>query len=120
VVGRMLVEAGGGLGPLATASLLLLITIGLSVLLGGQTVAVILAPVAIAAARSIGADPRGMAMAVALGCSLGFLSPLAHPASMLVMGPGGYTTRDFFRLGAPLTAVSVLLSIAGLHWIWGL
>lgn len=120
VVGRMLVEAGGGLGPLATASLLLLITIGLSILLGGQTVAVILAPVAIAAARSIGADPRGMAMAVALGCSLGFLSPLAHPASMLVMGPGGYTTRDFFRLGAPLTAVSVLLSIAGLHWIWGL
>jgi di/tricarboxylate transporter len=61
-----------------------------------------------------------MAMAVALGCSLGFLSPLAHPASMLVMGPGGYTTRDFFRLGAPLTAASVVLAIAGLHWIWGL
>jgi len=119
-VGRALVEAGGGLGPLATSSMLLVITIGLSVLLGGQTVAVILAPVAIAAAQAIGADPRAMAMAAALGCSLGFLSPLAHPASMLVMGPGGYTTRDFFRLGAPLTAASVLLAIAGLHWIWGL
>jgi len=120
LLGRALVDASGGFGALATAAILLLITVALSVLLGGQTVAVILAPVAIAAASAIGADPRAMAMAVALGCSLGFLSPLTHPASMLVMGPGGYTTRDYFRLGAPLTAVSILVTLAGLHWIWGL
>jgi di/tricarboxylate transporter len=120
LLGGALVEVAGGSGPLVTAGFLLFITIALSVLLGGQTVAVILAPVAIAAARTVGADPRSMAMAVALGCSLGFLSPLTHPASMLVMGPGGYTTRDFLRLGAPLTAVSILVTLAGLHWIWGL
>ncbi len=119
-LGQSLVQAGGGFGALGTAAVLLLTTVALSTLLGGQTVAVILAPVAIAAARAIGADPRGMAMAVALGCSLGFLSPLTHPASMLVMGPGGYTTRDYFRLGAPLTALSILVTLAGLHWIWGL
>jgi di/tricarboxylate transporter len=120
LLGGALVEVAGGSGPLVTAGFLLFITIALSVLLGGQTVAVILAPVAIAAARTVGADPRSMAMAVALGCSLGFLSPLTHPASMLVMGPGGYTTRDFLRLGAPLTVVSILVTLAGLHWIWGL
>jgi di/tricarboxylate transporter len=120
LLGRGLVEAGGGYGALAASAVLLLITIALSILLGGQTVAVILAPVAIAAARTIGADPRAMAMVVALGCSLGFLSPLTHPASMLVMGPGGYTTRDYLRLGGPLTAVSIIVTLAGLHWIWGL
>jgi di/tricarboxylate transporter len=119
-LGRAIVDASGGSGPLATAAILLLITVALSILLGGQTVAVILAPVAIAAALAIGADPRAMAMGVAIGCSLGFLSPLTHPASMLVMGPGGYTTRDYFRLGAPLTALSILVTLAGLHWIWGL
>ena len=118
--GQLLNQATGGLGPLAIAATLLLVTIALSTLLGGQTVAVILAPVAIAAAQAAGADPRSMAMAVALGCSLAFLTPLGHPATLLVMGPGGYTMRDYLRLGIPLTLVSILVALAGLHWIRGL
>jgi di/tricarboxylate transporter len=110
----------GGLGPLATAALLLLLTITLSLFLGGQTTAVVVAPVAIEAAGLVHADPRGMAMAVAIGCSLVFLSPLGHPANLLVMAPGGYRPRDFLRLGLPVTAVTVILALAGLHWFWNL
>jgi di/tricarboxylate transporter len=110
----------GGLGPLATAAALLLLTITLSLFLGGQTTAVVVAPVAIEAAGLVHADPRGMAMAVAIGCSLVFLSPLGHPANLLVMAPGGYRSRDFFRLGLPVTVVTVLLALVGLHWFWNL
>jgi di/tricarboxylate transporter len=110
----------GGLGPLATAAVLLVLTITLSLFLGGQTTAVVVAPVAIEAAALVNADPRGMAMAVAIGCSLVFLSPLGHPANLLVMAPGGYRPRDFLRLGLPVTLVTVLLALAGLHWFWSL
>ena len=110
----------GGLGPLATAAALLTLTIGLSLFLGGQTAAVVMAPIAIESAGLVGADPRAMGMAVAIGCSLVFLSPLGHPANLLVMGPGGYRPRDYLRLGLPLTLTAFLLALAGLHWIWGL
>jgi di/tricarboxylate transporter len=110
----------GGLGPLATAAALLALTIALSLLLGGQTTAVVMAPIAIEAAGLVSADPRALGMAVAIGCSLVFLSPLGHPANLLVMGPGGYRPRDYVRLGLPLTLATSLLALAGLHWIWGL
>lgn len=120
LAGEALYQATRGLGPLGTGGALLLAAIALSMFLGGQTVAVVMAPVAIAAAAAAQADARAMAMAVALGCSLTFISPLGHPATMLVMGPGGYRFRDFLRLGAPLTLLSVLVCLAGLHWVWGL
>jgi di/tricarboxylate transporter len=110
----------GGLAPIATAASLMVVTIGLSLFLGGQTSAVVLAPIALKAAPLAAADPRALAAAVAIGCSLVFLSPLGHPANLLVMGPGSYTFRDYLRLGAPVTLVTVLVTLAGLHWIWGL
>jgi di/tricarboxylate transporter len=81
---------------------------------------VVLAPIALKAAGLAGADPRALALAVAIACSLVFLSPLGHPANLLVMGPGSYTFRDYARLGAPVTLVTLLVTLAGLHWIWGL
>jgi len=110
----------GGLGPLATTAALLGLTITMSLLLGGQTAAVVMAPIAIESAALVNADPRAMGMAVAIGCSLVFLSPLGHPANLLVMGPGGYRPRDYVRLGLPLTVATFFLALAGLHWIWGL
>jgi di/tricarboxylate transporter len=107
-------------GPLGAATILNLVAVMLSLLIGGQAAAVVLAPIAIAAAKGIGADPRAMAMAVAVGCSLAFITPLGHPANLLVMGPGGYTFRDYWRLGAPVTVVAILVVIVGLHLVWGL
>jgi len=117
-IGNGLMTATAGLGPLPIAGFLLVATIVISTFLGGQTAGIIVAPIAIAAAQAGGSDPRAMAMAVAIGCSLAFISPLGHPAHLLVMGPGGYTFRDYFRLGAPITLLMVLVTLAGLHWIW--
>ncbi|MBL8057609.1 MAG: hypothetical protein JNK29_12960 [Anaerolineales bacterium] len=79
---RQLTAAAGGAGPLAVAAGQFGLTVALT-----QVVAVVLAPVAIAAGRLIGIDPRTLAMVVARDCSTAFLSPGAHAANRLVMGP---------------------------------
>jgi len=61
-----------------------------------------------------------MGMAVALGCSLAFLTPYGHPVNVMIMGPGGYKMRDFLRIGGPLTVLLFFTILAGLHFFWGL
>ena len=110
----------GTASPLLTGSLLLICASIVSLILSGQTAAVVMAPIAIAAANTINADPRALSMAVAIGCSIAFISPLGHPSNLLVMGPGGYTVRDYARLGIPLSILTILVASAVLHWVWGL
>jgi len=117
-IGRTMIDNFSGFGPLGIAATLMTATIGFSIFLGGQTAGVILAPIAIAAARSAGIDPRSMAMAVAVGCSMAFVSPLSHPALLLIISPGGYTFKDYVRLGLPLTLVSIAVALAFLQWTW--
>ena len=118
VVGQSLVNLVGGLGPLAAAGGIFVATTVLAQVMGGQATAVVLAPVAIAAARTIGADPRGLAMAVAMGCSTAFLTPFAHPSNLLVMGPAGYNVRHYARVGLPLTLVLFVVLLVVLALVW--
>jgi len=78
------------------------------------------APVAIAAAQQIGADPRAIAMATALGCSMAFLTPPSHPVNVFVMGPGGYRFRDFLRVGTPLALLEFVTVLFVLPLFWPL
>jgi di/tricarboxylate transporter len=118
---QALLRVGAGLPPLGLAATLLLAAGLLSQVIGGQVaVPILLAPIAIAIGHDTGADPRGLAMAVALGSSLGFLTPIGHPVNTLVMGPGGYSTRDFLRVGGLLAVVLIPLILAGLHLFWNL
>ena len=59
-------------------------------------------------------------MAVAMGCSTAFLTPFGHPANMLVMGPGGYTVKDYARIGLPLTIVLFILLLITLPIFWNI
>lgn len=109
------------LPPLAMAAVLLLASGLLSQVVGGQVaVPILLAPIALALGTATGADARGLAMAVALGSSLGFLTPIGHPVNTLVMGPGGYTGRDYLRLGGLLLIVILPVILIGLHFVWNL
>jgi di/tricarboxylate transporter len=90
----------------------------LAQVMSGQVAGVVLAPIAIAAAQQMGADPRAMAMAAALGCSMVFVTPTGHAVNVFVMGPGGYRFRDFFRAGAPLTLLLFVAIMALLPIFW--
>jgi di/tricarboxylate transporter len=107
-------------GPLAMAIVLLLSGLVLAQFLGAQVASIVLIPIGLTIALALSADPRAIGMAVALGCSLAFLTPLGHPVNVLVMGSGGYTFRDYLRVGGPLTALVLCLVILGLRLFWGL
>jgi di/tricarboxylate transporter len=116
-----LLRLSSGAGPLVLAALLMLVATVLNQLIAGQAaVPIILAPIGLAIAQAAGMDPRGMAMAVALGSSLAFPTPIGHPVNTLVMGPGGYSFRDFLRVGAPLTLLILVVCLIGLRLFWRL
>jgi di/tricarboxylate transporter len=121
IAANALLQVAHGMPTLALAAMLLLAAGLLSQVIGGQVaVPILLAPIAVAIGHGTGADPRGLAMAVALGSSLGFLTPVGHPVNTLVMGPGGYTSRDFLRVGGLLLVILVPIILAGLHLFWKL
>lgn len=119
LAGQGVVALLGGAGPLAIAAGLYLLTVALTQVIGGQVTPVVLAPIAIAAAQNMGVDPRGIAMAVALGASTAFLSPVSHSVNLLVMGPGGYKFNDYARVGWWLTVLLFATLIMALPAFWG-
>jgi di/tricarboxylate transporter len=104
-----LLSALGGLGHLALLAGLVLLTVSLTQIVNGAAAATIVAPIAITAAQQIGMEPRSVAMAVALASSMAFMSPLGHSVNVMVMGAGGYTFKDYARVGVPLTILLVFI-----------
>jgi di/tricarboxylate transporter len=84
----------------------------------GAAVAAIMAPIAAAAALASCAPAHALGMAVALGSSMAFLTPLGHPVNLMVMGAGGYRFSDYRRVGAPLFIILtlVVLVVFSLRW----
>jgi di/tricarboxylate transporter len=82
--------------------------------------ALILGPIAVNAALAVQVNPSAVGVAVAMGCSVAFLTPIAHPVNILMMGPGGYTARDFGRIGLGLTLVCFVALILGMLLFWQL
>ncbi len=113
-----LINLVGQVPPLAIAALLLSLALVLTQLMSGQVACLVLAPLALAAASLVKVDPRGMAMAVALGCSLAFPTPFGHPVNIMVMSPGGYSFRDYLRVGLPLTVLVMAGILVGLKLFW--
>ena len=110
----------GNIAPLWIALALILVAMLLTQVMSGQVAALVVAPLALAAAASIHLDSRALAMAVALGCSLAFPTPYGHPVNVMVMSPGGYNFQTFSRIGIPLTILVILGILAGLFIFWGL
>lgn len=93
-------------------------TVLLTQVLNNASTAVIMTPIALEVAGAAGLGARPFLMAVVAGSSLGFLSPVAHQANAMILGPGGYRYRDFLRVGAPLTVLLVLASVALIPVLW--
>jgi di/tricarboxylate transporter len=107
-------------GLLGLAGGAFLISALLTQVMGGQIVVLMTGPVAISAALSLGVDAKAIALAAALGCSASFLTPMAHSVNLLVMVPGGYAMRDFFRIGWRLFLVCFLAFLVAMTIFWRL
>ena len=111
------------LAMLGDTTLLLGILIGtmcLTELITNNAAAVLMFPIATAAAAQAGLDPRGFAIAVALGASASFLSPIGYQTNTMVYAMGGYRLTDFTRLGLPLTILVVVVAGLVLPVAWPL
>jgi di/tricarboxylate transporter len=116
-----LLSLANNASPLILVTLLLLVTMLLTNIMAGQAAApIVLAPIGLSIAKATNSDPHIMLMAIALGCSLAFPTPIGHPVNVIVMGSGGYTFRDFFRVGWLLVLILIPAIILGLHFFWGL
>ncbi len=120
VVGVALIQHLGFAAPWVIAAVLIGVGLLLTQVMSGQVAALVIGPLALAAASQLQVDPRAMAMGVALSCSLSFPTPLGHPVNLMVMGSGGYRFRDFLRIGTPLTILIVGIILAGLILYWGI
>lgn len=115
-----LINSVGGYGPQALLLGLLTLTVLLSQAMKGAAVSAVIAPIAIQAAQQAGLDPRALCMGVALATSMAFITPLGHPVNILMMGPGGYRFRDFFKVGLPLTVLLFIVVMVTLPIFWSL
>jgi len=119
-IAKHVMEQASGLGPVALLGAAYLTTVALTEMITNNACAVIMTPIAIAAARDFGLDPRPFALAVAFGASASFLTPFGYQTNMFVYGPGGYRFTDFARVGFPLTLICLVVVVAMVPWIWPL
>lgn len=117
---NFILEIMGNTSSISLVAIFLFVSMLLSLLMSGQVTAIVMIPLALATARETGIDARPFAMAVAMGCSLAFISPLGHPVNIMVMNPGGYTFKDYIKVGLPLTIAAFLIIMFGIKLFWGL
>jgi di/tricarboxylate transporter len=106
-------------GGLAVA-LVLLTSMLVTPFLHHAPAVVVMGPIAAILARNLGFMPDAFLMAVALGASCDFLTPIGHQNNMLVMGPGGYRFGDYWRLGLPLSCIVVAVGTPLILFVWPL
>lgn len=113
-------KIAGQYSPIFALLAILVITMTLSDLLNNAATALIMAPIAIKIAQSSHVNVDSFLMAVAIGASCSFLTPIAHQNNTMVMGPGRYRFSDYFRLGLPLELIVIAVSIPTILWMWPL
>jgi di/tricarboxylate transporter len=90
----------------------------LTQILSDAATTVLLGPIAVALAQSLGLPPTPFVVCTALGAVVAFLTPIGHHGNLLILGPGQYRFADFIRVGAPLTVLMALVSAWLARWLW--
>jgi di/tricarboxylate transporter len=117
-IAQALVRIVGESGPYTLLLGLILITAVLGQLISNTATALVVIPIALSAASAFGVSGRPLLMAVNVMCAAAFLTPVATPGNMMVMGPAGYRFNDYWKLGLPLLVGfgAVALGLVPLIW----
>ncbi len=120
LLAQLLLEKVAGGNPIAAVAILMVITMTLSDFMNNAATAAVMCQIAISSAAVLGVNPDTLLMAVAIGASCSFLTPIGHQNNTLILGPGGFRFGDYWRLGLPMEIIVVLLGTPLLLWIWPL
>ena len=118
LMAEKLLSVVGDAGPQALLAGLFLLTAILGQLISNTATALIIVPIAVAAATEIGISARPVLMSITVAAAASFLTPVATPANLMVMGPGGYRFGDFWKFGLPcmLWFFVVAVFVVPLYW----
>jgi di/tricarboxylate transporter len=118
VIGGWLSELAVGLPPWGAVLLILASAMAVTPFLNNAATVLVMAPIAATFATQLGHRPEPFLMATAVGAGCDFLTPIGHQCNTLVMGPGGYKFGDYARLGAPLSAIVLVVATPLILWVW--
>ena len=111
VLARVLVDSVAQGNAIAALGVILVVTMFLSDVMNNAATAAVMCPIALGIAATLGVNPDSFLMAVAIGASCAFLTPIGHQNNTLILGPGGFRFSDYWRLGLPLEVLVVAVSL---------
>jgi di/tricarboxylate transporter len=120
LIARVLLENVAQGHAVVGLALILVVTMFLSDLMNNAATAAVMCPIALGTASALGVNPDSFLMAVAIGASCAFLTPIGHQNNTLILGPGGFRFGDYWRLGLPLEILVAAVSIPMLLLVWPL
>ncbi|AHG18750.1 citrate transporter [Chania multitudinisentens RB-25] len=113
-----LMDIAGEAGPRVMLVCLFVLCATIGLFISNTATAVLMAPIAIAAAREMGVSPYPFAMIIAIAASAAFMTPVSSPVNTLVLGPGNYKFGDFVRIGVPFTVLVMIVSVLVVPWLY--
>lgn len=111
LVVKGLMDVAGGEGPYLMLGCLFVMCAAIGLFISNTATAVLMAPIALAAAQSMGVSPYPFAMVVAMAASAAFMTPVSSPVNTLVLGPGKYSFSDFVKIGVPFTILVMVVCV---------
>ena len=111
LVVKGLMDVAGGEGPYLMLGCLFVMCATIGLFISNTATAVLMAPIALAAAKSMGVSPYPFAMVVAMAASAAFMTPVSSPVNTLVLGPGKYSFSDFVKIGVPFTVLVMVVCV---------
>jgi len=120
LIASWLAGVTAGVPPLGALALILVATMLVTPVLNNAATVLVMAPIGAGLAAQLGLNPDPFLMAVAVGASCDFLTPIGHQSNTLVMGPAGYRFTDYWRLGLPLSIAVVAVGVPLIAAVWPL
>ena len=120
LIADALIDLTDGMPSWAILTILMIVTMSLSDVLNNTATTIVAAPIGIKMAQSLDVNPDPFLMAVAVAASCAFLTPIGHKNNTLILGPGGYSFGDYWRMGLPLEILVVVVSIPSILLFWPL
>ena len=120
MIAEGVVSLVGPFGPTAVLFGLVSLTFLATCFVPTAALVVLMAPIVLSTATTLGLAPHALLMGVAMAASASFMTPISHPANILVMGPGGYRFMDYIKVGGLLTLVVLLIIVFILPFFWPL
>ena len=111
LVVKGLMDVAGSEGPYLMLGCLFMMCAAIGLFISNTATAVLMAPIALAAAKSMGVSPYPFAMVVAMAASAAFMTPVSSPVNTLVLGPGKYSFSDFVKIGVPFTILVMVVCV---------